>query len=219
MQSLGQQGISLPHIAPEGYALVAGGVLATALTALCSRRAALLPLTLTAATTAFFRDPVRPLPTDPGMIVAAADGLITRVDSIEEPRFIRGPALRIVTFLSLFDVHINRLPAAGTVRYLERHDGVFRAAWDAEADAVNERNYIGLETEHGPVLMIQIAGLVARRIVCHLQVGQTAAAGERIGLIKFGSRTDVIVPQAAARALVVPGMHVRAGVTKIGAWL
>jgi phosphatidylserine decarboxylase len=116
-------------------------------------------------------------------------------------------------------VHINRLPVAGTVRYLEHLPGEYRAAWDAEADEVNERNYLGLETEHGPVLLIQIAGLVARRIVCHLRVGDGGAAGERLGMIKFGSRTDVIVPKSAARSLVVAGMHVKAGVTPIGEWL
>ncbi len=206
-------------IAPEGYPLLASGVALSAITARYSPRSSLLPIALTAASAAFFRDPERPLPSDPGIIAAAADGLITRVDTIDEQRFIKGPALRVVTFLSLFDVHINRLPVAGTVRYLEHLPGEFRAAWDAEADEVNERNYLGLETEHGPVLLIQIAGLVARRIVCQLRVGDSGAAGARLGMIKFGSRTDVIVPKSAARSLVVAGMHVKAGVTPIGEWL
>lgn len=205
-------------VAPEGYPIIASAVAITAMTVRYSRRLACLPLAFTAASALFFRDPARALPDDSSRFYAAADGLVTRVDMIDEPRFIRGPALRVVTFLSLFDVHINRAPVAGRVRYLEHLPGEFRAAWDAEADEVNERNYIGLETEHGPVLMIQIAGLVARRIVCHLGDGRVVAAGERIGMIKFGSRTDVIVPRTVARSLVVPGMRVTAGVTPIGEW-
>jgi phosphatidylserine decarboxylase len=150
---------------------------------------------------------------------AAADGVVTRVDTIDEPRFLGTRALRIVTFLSLFDVHINRVPSRGTVAYREYIPGAFRAAWDAEADEVNERNYLGFETQQGRVLMIQIAGLVARRIVCHIVPGDAVQAGERMGMIKFGSRTDVIVPEGMARSLVVPGMHVTAGITPIGEWL
>lgn len=209
----------LPGLAPEGYPILAVSTAATALVARYSPRLAAVPLAFTAASAFFFRDPKRPLLTNERQLVAAADGVITRVDTIDEPRFIHGRALRIVTFLSLFDVHINRVPVTGTVRYLEHLPGEFRAAWDFEADQVNERNYIGLETQRGPVLMLQIAGLVARRIVCHLRRGTTAQMGARIGLIKFGSRTDVLVPEGLARSLVVPGMHVAAGVTPISEWL
>ncbi len=219
MRRLAKQRPLIPGVAPEGYPVIAGGLALTALMARYSRRLASVPLGLTAASALFFRDPRRGLPIDDSSIVAAADGLVTRVDTIDEPRFIKGPALRVVTFLSLFDVHINRMPVAGTVRYTEHLAGEFRAAWDAEADEVNERNYIGLETQHGPVLMIQIAGLVARRIVCHLDKGDFARAGERIGMIKFGSRTDVIVPAGLARSLVVPGERVVAGMTLVGEWL
>ena len=208
----------LPRVAPEGYPVVAGGAALTAALAAFSPRLALVPLAFTAASAFFFRDPVRPLPKDPGIIVAAADGFVTRVEMIDEPRFIGGPALRVATFLSLFDVHINRMPVAGTVRYLEYLPGEFRAAWDAHAHEVNERNYIGLETAHGPALVVQIAGLVARRIVCHLHMGSQVEAGERMGMIKFGSRTDVIVPRSVARSLVEPGMRVVGGVTPIGVW-
>jgi phosphatidylserine decarboxylase len=210
---------NIPGIAPEGYPLIAGGAAVTALTARYSRPWTVVPLAFTVATTLFFRDPKRPLPSDKCKLVAAADGLVTRVDTIDEPRFIKGRALRIVTFLSLFDVHINRMPVDGTVRYVEHLPGEFRAAWDAEADLVNERNYIGLETAYGPVLLIQIAGLVARRIVCHVGAGSSVRAGERMGMIKFGSRTDVIVPEGVAHSLVVPGRRVLAGVTPIGEWL
>lgn len=213
-----KQTLAIPGIAPEGLPLIAAGAAITGMTALVSRRAALVPLALTLGTAAFLRDPRRPAPTDTSKLWSAADGTITRVDEIDEQRFIGGPALRIVTFLSLFNVHINRAPVAGTVRYVEHLPGQFRAAWDAEAHEVNERNYIGLDTEHGPVLMLQIAGLVARRIVFNPKQGDDVVTGERIGLIKFGSRTDVIVPRGKAEALVVPGMRVRAGITPIGTW-
>jgi phosphatidylserine decarboxylase len=205
-------------IAPEGRSLIGLGAVLTGATALVSKKFALLPLALTAATAAFFRDPERPLPTDKGCFYSAADGRVLRVDEVDEPRFIGGRALRIATFLSLADVHINRTAVGGTVRYVEHIPGGFRAAWDSEADIVNERNYVGLETEHGPVLILQIAGLVARRIVCRVGPGDTLEAGERFGLIKFGSRTDVLVPSDRARPLVVAGMHVYGGTTPLGAW-
>lgn len=208
----------LPHIASEGFPFIGLGLALTGATALFSRRLALIPLAFTAATTAFFRDPDRPLPTDTRRFTSAADGRVLRVDEIDEPRFIGGRALRIATFLSLADVHINRTPVHGTVRYIEHTPGDFRAAWDPEADIANERNYVGFETEHGPVLVIQIAGLVARRIVCHVGPGDAVQAGERIGLIKFGSRTDVLVPAGSARPLVTAGMHVYGGTTPIGEW-
>ena len=199
--------------------MVAGGIALGVVLAPFAPRLAVASLACSAAAACFFRDPARPLPTDPRLIVAAADGTVTRVAIVDEPRFIRGPALQIATFLSLFDVHINRVPVGGAVRYLEYIPGDFRAAWDADAARVNERNYIGLETPFGPVLMVQIAGLVARRIVCHLRAGSQVGAGERMGLIRFGSRTDVLVPQHAARPLVVPGTRVAGGLSPIGVWL
>ncbi|GAC1651637.1 MAG: phosphatidylserine decarboxylase [Herpetosiphon sp.] len=214
-----KQALTIPFIAPEGFSLLAGGAALTAATALFSRRAAAVPLALTLGTAAFLRDPHRALPSDAGNLYAAADGTVTRVDQVDETRFIHGPALRIVTFLSVFNVHINRAPTAGTVRFVEYHTGEFRAAWDHDADMVNERNYIGLETVHGPVLMIQIAGLIARRIVFNPSKGDALASGERVGLIKFGSRTDVIVPLGSAEATVVAGMRIQAGITPIGRWL
>ncbi len=209
---------ALPGLAPEALPILGLGATLTGITAFFSRSWALAPLTLTVGAALFFRDPERPYPTDQTKLYSAADGLITRIDEIDEPRFIGGRALRIATFLSLFDAHINRSPAAGTVRYVEHVPGQFRAAWDAEADEVNERNYLGVETAHGPMLIVQIAGLVARRIVCRVGPGTELSAGQRIGMIKFGSRTDVLVPAGVARPLVVAGMHVYAGTTAIGAW-
>ncbi len=209
---------SLPGIAIEGLPFIAAGLGLTGLTALANRRAALAPLALTGFTAFFFRDPDRQLEADPRGLYAAADGLVTSVEEIEETRFIGGPATRIATFLSVFDVHINRTPCAGTVRYRDYVPGEFRAAWDREADIANERAYIGLETPYGPVLIVQIAGLVARRIVTWPTLGEELGAGERFGLIKFGSRTDIIFPRGAAEVLVKPGQRSVGARTKLGEW-
>jgi phosphatidylserine decarboxylase len=205
-------------IAPEGLPLLAAEAAITGAVALWSRRAALLPLAATIATAAFLRDPARPLPTDPTRVWAAADGQIMRVETLDESRFLQGPALRIVTFLSLLNVHINRAPVAGEVAYRVYVPGRFRPAYEPDCDLRNERQYLGLETAHGPVLLVQIAGILARRIVCHPQPGDHLAAGQRIGLIRFGSRTDVWLPRDRARALVTPGMRVHAGITPLAAW-
>ncbi len=208
----------VPGIAAEGLPLIGVGAALTAATAIFSRKLAAVPLSLTLGTAYFFRDPERALPTDSSLLYSAADGRVLRVERVEEPRYIKGPALRIATFLSLFDIHVNRSATDGIVRYIEHVPGSFEAAWGDDVHEVNERNYIGIDTPHGPMLLIQIAGLVARRIVCKVAPGDTVRAGERIGLIKFGSRTDVLVPYSAAQPLVVAGMRVQAGITPVGAW-
>ncbi len=210
---------SLPGLAIEGVPFIGAGLGATALTALFNRKAALLPLALTAFTSYFFRDPDRECPADDRFLYSAADGHVTLIEEIDEPRFIGGAATRIATFLSVFDVHINRTPCAGTVGYRDYVQGEFRAAWDDEADIANERAYLGLETPHGRVLVSQIAGLVARRIITWPVVGEELGAGERFGLIRFGSRTDIIVPRGSIKVLVQKGQAIKGAVTPIGAWL
>jgi phosphatidylserine decarboxylase len=207
---------SLPGLAAEGLPFIGAGLALTGLTALVNRRLALVPLALTGFTTYFFRDPERQVRAEAGTLYAPADGVVTMVDEIEEPRFIKGPAYRIATFLSVFDVHINRSPCGGVVRYREHIGGEFRAAWDKEAHDVNERNYIGLETPYGPILVVQIAGLIARRIICWPAIGEELASGERIGLIRFGSRTDLIFPRELGRPMVQPGARMVGGLSVMG---
>lgn len=208
----------LPNLAPEGMPVLRAGVVVSGAAALLSPKLATVPLALTLGAAYFFRDPHRQLPTDTANFYSAADGRVLRVEQVDEPRFIKGPALRVATFLSLFDVHVNRSAAAGTVRYVEHVPGGFQAAWAEDVHELNERNYIGLDTPHGPMLIVQIAGLVARRIVCNVRPGDAVRAGERIGIIKFGSRTDVLVPASGAQPLVVAGMRVAAGITPLGMW-
>jgi len=146
---------------------------------------------------AFFRDPHRAIPDEPGLMVSPADGRVTHVERIDHHEAIGGPAIRISIFLSIFNVHINRSPCAGRVVRTEYEAGEFLDARHPESASRNERNTIVLEPDDplgGPVIVRQIAGLIARRIVCRLGSGDHVGRGERIGLIKFGSRTDLIVP-------------------------
>jgi len=131
----------------------------------------------------FFRDPERDVPQDPGMLVSPADGTV-----------IRARADKISIFMSVFNVHICRAPAAGTVVSVQHHPGRFLAAWKDEAAEQNERVVVELEVDGRNVKFTLVAGLVARRILCALQPGQSLERGERIGLIRFGSRVDVELP-------------------------
>lgn len=206
-------------LATDGLPFIAGGLAVTGLSAAWDFRVAVLPLAVTGLLTYFFRDPERPLPTDPAYLYAPADGRVMFVEEVDDERFIKGPAYRIAIFLSVFNVHINRAPAAGVVQYREHIPGDFRAAWNKEIEPGNERHYLGLETPRGPVLVAQVAGLLARRIVCRPQIGEELACGERIGLIKFSSRTDLIFPRTMARPVIAPGAAVVGGITRLGEYL
>lgn len=157
---------------------------------------------------AFFRDPERPVPADPDTMVAPADGLVTETADLDVYPAIDGAARRISIFLSVFDVHINRSPCDGVVRTIHYEPGKFLDARDPNSGSQNESNTIVIEPDDpsdGPVVVRQIAGLIARRIVCYLEVGDRVRKGQRIGLIKFGSRTDLIFP---ARSRYVPAVRI-----------
>ncbi|MDW8263240.1 MAG: phosphatidylserine decarboxylase [Phycisphaerales bacterium] len=147
---------------------------------------------------AFFRDPERPIPTAPEALVSPADGTVTDIQTIEHDEHLGGPALRIGIFLSVFNVHVNRAPCDGVVSLLQYRKGRFVNALDhATASAENESNTIVLADRPGGRAIAsvkQIAGLIARRIVCDLRLAQDVSRGQRIGLIKFGSRTELSVP-------------------------
>lgn len=166
----------------------------------------------------FFRDPERAAPEGEGLLLAPADGKVTAVDEVEEPAYLGGRVRRVSIFLSILDVHINRAPCAGTVEKVAYTRGRFLNALKERSALENERNLVGLgRTPFGRVAIAQIAGLIARRIVCRLAPGQRVAAGESFGMLKFGSRTDLYLPLDAPVELAVrPGDRVRAGVTVIG---
>jgi phosphatidylserine decarboxylase len=156
----------------------------------------------------FFRDPPRVIPSDPGIIVAPADGRVVRIES-------EGHDTRVSIFLSIFNVHINRSPIAGTVKSVRYRKGRFRAAFNHIASVENEQNTLTFDGEGLRLDCSQIAGLVARRIVCRAQPGDTLARGERFGLIRFGSRTDLLLPPNV-EVLVNVGDKVHGGSSVIG---
>jgi phosphatidylserine decarboxylase len=157
----------------------------------------------------FFRNPRREIPGDERTVVAPADGRVLDVSEVEGPD--GSKALRIGIFLSVFDVHVNRCPVAGRVLSIERGGSRYRAAFDRRAEADNVRCTLMLETALGErVAVSQITGLIARRIVCHPQVGEWVARGARYGMIRFGSRTDVVLPRGS-EARVARGDRVRGG--------
>lgn len=165
----------------------------------------------------FFRDPERAVPSEPGILVAPADGRVTDVAELDRDEDIGGAALRIGIFMSIFSVHINRSPCHGRVRSIRYRKGEFVNALRAESRHRNEANTVVLEGEDGApdtVVVRQIAGLIARRIVCHAKVGDRLTRGQRFGMIKFGSRTELIIPRRQGdRVLVAKGQGVYAGRT------
>jgi phosphatidylserine decarboxylase len=163
----------------------------------------------------FFRDPERVTDAGPGEIVSPGDGHVVAIVEEEEPDYFQTKIKRVSIFLSVFDVHINRIPINGSVEYYRYSPGAFKVAYKDEASADNEQTVIGISNGSGKVLFKQIAGLVARRIVCTLKEGQLVTAGERFGLIKFGSRVDVCVP-VDTEILVSTGQKVTGGITVVG---
>ena len=162
----------------------------------------------------FFRDPVRTGPRGERYVIAPADGRIVDVAVVDEPMYLKAPATRISIFMSLFDVHVNRYPAAGTIELLRYNPGKFLHAAAEKASLDNEQASVGIRTARGPLLVRQIAGLIARRIVTDATPGQRVGQGDRLGIIRFGSRVDVFVPVAGRAAVRVGvGERVRAGVT------
>lgn len=171
---------------------------------------ALIPGLLTFAIAGFFRDPFRVPPQDESLIVAPADGKVLQIETDAQGH-------RIAIFLSVFDVHINRSPFGGTAGTVEYRPGLFLAAWDKRCTAENEQTRIQLNTQHGVLQVVQIAGLIARRIITKIASGQTVGRGERIGLIRFGSRTELTLPPGAA-VLCKIGDYVWGGETPIAQW-
>jgi phosphatidylserine decarboxylase len=163
---------------------------------------------------AFFRDPIRPGPRGDRYVVAAAEGHVVHVIETDEPMYVKERSVRISIFLSVFDVHVNRYPVDGTVELVHYNKGKFLHAADEKASLDNEQSSIGMRGPRGRVLVRQIAGLIARRIVTDAKAGDRAKQGERLGLIRFGSRTDVFLPLSARPVLKVkPGDRVRVGGT------
>ena len=162
----------------------------------------------------FFRDPERVIPMDPGAVVSPADG---RVLVVTDEDHAGRPGKRISIFLAIWNVHVNRSPAAGVISKLEYCPGKFFAAMRESASTENEQNVISLATESGELIFKQIAGLIARRVVCWKKSGDRVVRGERIGLVRFGSRADLWLPRDA-ELLVKVGDHVKGGSSILAFW-
>ena len=145
----------------------------------------------------FFRDPERQGPKGSDLVLAPADGKVIDIAVADEPSYMSGEALRVSIFLSLFDVHVNRYPVSGDVKHRSYDPGRFEPAWRRSASHSNERASTGIEAQGRPILVNQIAGLAAKRIVTYAQVGDQVEQGDRMGLIRFGSRVDVYMPTDA----------------------
>ena len=144
----------------------------------------------------FFRDPDRTTPPGDNLVIAPADGKVVLITDVPSDGFLKGDGIQISIFMSPLDVHVNRFPISGTVSYFQYFPGEFLVAFDDKSSLRNERTHIGIENGKTRVLFKQIAGFVARRIVAPLRVGDRAVAGERFGMIRFGSRVDVIMPRS-----------------------
>ncbi len=211
--------------AREGYALIAGAIvlgLALAWLGLWLDRSWSLALYLlgflvVAFTLYFFRDPDRTVPRDADfLLLAPADGKVVVVDEVDENLFLNSRARLVSIFLSPLNVHVNRIPADGVIEYAEYIPGDYLVAWHPKASQKNERSELGLVHPSGiKVLFKQIAGAVARRIVYSVAVGDTVHAGDRFGIVKFGSRMDIIVPMDTQIDVQV-GDRVRGGETVLG---
>jgi phosphatidylserine decarboxylase len=169
----------------------------------------------------FFRDPRRTIPADPRAIVSPADGTVVEVTTIDNYDFLGGPAVRVGIFLSIFNVHINRAPLAGRVVDMHYEPGQFLNAMRPESAELNEFMWIGFEQLEPPghrFAVRQISGMLARRIVCLIEPGQTLARGEKFGMIKLGSRTELILPANVVEVRVRPGDRVHAGSDVVAVW-
>jgi phosphatidylserine decarboxylase len=207
------------HIDSNGVA-AAGIALGLAALARATRphsRLWLLPALAAAPVAAFFRDPERDIPTDPEAVVSSADGRVLSIERMTDARFGPGEFLRIAVFLSVLDVHVNRVPVAGRVVDYFVEDGGYANAMTAAAEH-NVAAYTVLDTERGTVVVAQRTGLIARRIVQRAPVGTLVARGERMGLIRFGSRTDVYLPADRAEPLVGVNDKVIGGASVIARW-
>lgn len=163
----------------------------------------------------FFRNPKREIPTDQSLIVSPADGKVMSVCEVYDEQFLNEVGIKVTIFLSVFDVHINRSPIAGEIKFQQYTCGRFRPAYKESVGCENERHSIGIENENMRVLVTQIAGLLARRIVSWVTLGNVLTKGERYGLIKFASCTEIIVPKTV-EILVKKGDRVTGGSTVIG---
>ena len=180
----------------DGIPTIIGSTLVTGVFMLIHPLPAVVMCCVTGLVIWFYRNPERVTPGEQGLFVSPADGKIVEIEpALHE---FTGKSLKIGIFMNAFSVHVNRSPCEGTIEYMNYVPGKKIAAFSPKASEINERFYVGLKTPHGAVLLVQIAGLLARRIVCRRKVGESLGRGERYGMIKLGSKVDVYLPEAVA---------------------
>ncbi len=199
-------------IAREGYPFVLVGFgIAVILWLFFGITAGLISLSLPLAIALFFRDPERVPPEDESLVVSPADGRVLSIEEFDDKRYLKRRVKRVCIFLSIFNVHVNRIPWSGRIKEVRYNPGKFLMGFAEKASLNNEQNAILLEGVRGrEVLFIQIAGFIARRIVCYLKGGEQVRRGERFGLIRFGSRMDLYLP-IDSEILVKEGQKVKGG--------
>ncbi len=204
-------------IARPGYGVIGATAFVTAILAVLGLKLpALLALAVCGFCVWFFRDPDRMTPTGEGLVVAPADGKVIFCARDEDSPYTEGPCCRISIFMSVFNVHVNRIPCDGTVTAVDYHPGKYFSANLDKAAEENEKNAVFIETPEGRrVCVVQIAGLIARRIICRVQAGDEVRRGRRFGMICFGSRLDLYLPENAELQATV-GQKVKAGTTIVG---
>ena len=203
-------------LAREGYPFIFLFALLTIITAILGKPWMIfIPLAITLFTVFFFRDPERDTVEGRGLFYSPADGKVILIRETEEDELLKKRALEISIFMSLFDVHVNRSPCNGVVKAVKHYHGKFLAAFKQESSIVNEHITMLLETEHGNIVVKQVAGLLARRAVCRVKSGDSLKQGQRYGLIKFGSRLDVFLP-LNTRIKVKLNDKVKSGETILG---
>ena len=204
-------------IASAGYGFIIAGAFATVVLALLGLTTlTIIALVMTICVCGFFRDPDRIIPDEEGIVVSPADGKIILTDTVDNSPFFSGPTLKISIFMSVFNVHVNRAPYDGRVKEIKYSPGKFFSANLNKASLHNEHNAVFVEMENKkPLCVVQIAGLIARRIVCKIQPGDHLLRGQRFGLICFGSRLDVYLP-TDIKVKVAVGDKVKAGTSVLG---
>ena len=206
-------------IAPEGIPFLAGALALAAVLSLVWPRtipAAIFGVLLAVFVGWFFRNPDRSPPSLPGAVLSPADGRIVYAGENPPGRYFGEPGKRVSVFMSILDVHVNRAPVSGRVVSVQYHPGKFLAANVEKASLANEQNGVLLETPDGHrIAYVQIAGFIARRVVCDVGPGDSVRAGQRVGLIRFGSRVDILLPAAASLSVRV-GDRVKAGESVVG---
>ena len=204
------------EIVKDGYRIILGFLIITlAVFYFWGIDAAIVPALLSCFFIYFFRNPNRPLPTDDSILYSPADGTVMNIEEFFDDEYLNEEAKKVTIFLSVFNVHVNRAPMSGEIKYQRYTCGGYLPAYKDSASFVNERHAIGLDNGKNRILVIQIAGLLARRIVSWVTLGRNIKQGECYGMIKFGSSTELVMPKTV-EVLVKKGDKVKGGLTIIG---